>query len=77
MTRRGFLRDLLATLATGLGIALVPTAAASAIGPNNAVCCPSNSCPGCPAPKRPFWCRCPDGDWCLCLYTARCYSTPC
>jgi hypothetical protein len=74
-TRRKFIRDLAAAAGSGLAILLIPSSANSAERTLN--CCPSGGCPSCAVPKRPFYCRCPTGDYCTCVALNVCYSGPC
>lgn len=70
-TRRQFLRSAAATLAAGVGLALIPFSEAQAACSG---CCPdstcNNSCPG-----SPIRYRCQPGNCCICHDPVGCFGT--
>jgi hypothetical protein len=74
-TRRRFIRDLAAAATTGVAFLIIPGSAKAAVRTLN--CCPSQFCPSCASPKKPFYCSCPGGDYCICKALTTCYSSPC
>jgi hypothetical protein len=72
--RRRFMKQVLGTLAGGVGIALLPKAAWA----GTAVCCQDLSCPNClPAGTR-YKCNGCDTQFCICHQPAgQCFSIEC
>ena len=74
--RRGFMKQVLGTLAAGVGIALVPSMAWAA----TAKCCRENSagCPTCPGSAVKFICTGCGSQFCICHQpTGECFFIEC
>jgi hypothetical protein len=74
--RRGFMKQVLGTLAAGVGIALFPTAARSSV---QAWCCRDLSCPPCGGSWQYKCNGCePFAQFCICHQPAgNCFSIEC
>lgn len=72
--RRGFLRQVGATVALGLGMVPLLATQAAAVS-----CCPNpTACGGgCPSGQRRFRCQCPTPYCTGCQSRSSCYSGPC
>lgn len=77
-SRRGFLRQIGASLALGLGMTSLAAGQASASS-LMVSCCPDTGCgTDCAAGTRRFKCQCPGFTYCTsCLSRTTCYSGPC